>query len=279
MIAQRMGQTEGTSFQQYSAVIDWNLKFPSGLLMMARACLCGILVGSLCLPHIVSGQATQLGCERTNDLVEQFKVITTFWKQFEVAQQIVALHDNRVLQELEPWLRNEDMHQRGNAAFIFASLGDDRGFQVIKAILEDRSPQRAVFRTDDTGSPSPKLQIRADRYYAAHLFGDLKDPRAVPILVPLLKDPDVNWIVPWSLGEIGDKSAIPALIETLGDSSPDMRVLAIYALQQLKAKEALTQIRALLNDQEKTHFDGLVSVAEAAKAAVASLQEVRDKPR
>ena len=32
-------------------------------------------------------------------------------------------------------------------------------------------------------------QIRQDRYYAAHLLGDLKDPRGVPILVSLLKDP------------------------------------------------------------------------------------------
>jgi HEAT repeat protein len=245
---------------------------------MSRASLCGILLGCVCLPFIAPSQTTSPSSESTTELIEQFKVITTFWRQFEVAQQIVALHDKRVLKDLEPWLRNEDMHQRGNAAFIFASLGDDRGFQVIKAILEDRSPQRAVFRIDDAGNPSPRLQIREDRYYAAHLFGDLKDPRAVPILVPLLKDQDINWIVPWSLGEIGDKSAIPALIETLDDSSPDMRVLAIDALQQLKAKEALPKIRTLLNDQEKTHFDGLIPVAEAAKAAVASLQGSPNKP-
>lgn len=71
-----------------------------------------------------------------------------------MAKQIVALHDKSVLQELEPWLSNEDMHLRGNTAFIFASLGDDRGFQVIKAILENREPERAVFRIDDAGRPS-----------------------------------------------------------------------------------------------------------------------------
>ena len=179
-----------------------------------------------------------------------------------------------MLQDLEPWLSNEDMHARGNAAFIFASLGDDRGFQVIKAILEDRSIKRAVFMTDSTAYLSPERQIREDRYYAVHLFGDLKDPRAVPILVPLLRDPDVNWIVPWSLGEIGDKSAIPPLMETLGDNSSDMRVLAIYALEKLKAKEALPQLHALLDDDEKIHFDGDVTVAEAARAAMAKLEEI-----
>ena len=158
---------------------------------------------------------------------------------------------------------------------IFASLGDDRGFQVINSILEDRSTKRAVFEGDSTGHPSPRLQIRDDRYYAVHLFGDLKDSRAVPILVPLLKDREVNWIVPWSLGEIGDKSAIPPLIETLGDNSPDMRVLAIYALEKLQCSGSIACNSALYSkdDDEKTHFDGLGTVAEAARAAIVTLRE------
>jgi HEAT repeat protein len=181
-----------------------------------------------------------------------------------------------VLQELEPELSNMDMHRRGNAAFIFASLGDDRGFRIIKTILEGHG-EHVV---NDLSNPDPRRQIRWDgysteaRYYAAHLFGDLKDARAVPILVPLLKDKEVNWIVPWSLGEIGDKSAIPPLIEMLGDTSPDMRVLAIYALEKLKAKEALPQLRALVDDDERIHFDGLGTVAEAARAAIATLGEI-----
>ena len=187
---------------------------------MARAFgdICGISLATLCLMSTLCGQTSRYPIESASGLVEQFESTTGSWKQFEVAKKIVALHDRSVLQPLEPWLGKEDRHCRGNAAFIFASLGDDRGFQAITAILEDRSAKRAVFAFDDAGRPSPRLQIREDRYYAAHLLGDLKDPRAVPILVPLLKDEDINLIVPWSLGEIGDKSAIPPLIEMLGDS-------------------------------------------------------------
>ena len=115
-------------------------------------------------------------------------------------------------------------------------------------------------------------QIASDRYYAAHLFGDLKDVRAVPILLPLLKDRQVSWIVPWSLGEIGDRAAVAPLIETLHDSSPDMRVLSIYALQQMHAKEALPELRLLMQDDATIHFDGLGTVAEAARAAVSKLE-------
>ena len=193
---------------------------------------CGALLASICL-------LSTLFAETASGLLEQFENTTVFWEQFLVAKKIVALHDKSVLPHLEPWLRCEDMRRRGNAAFIFARLGDDRGFQVIKAILEDRSTIRAVFEIDSAGHPSPRQQIRADRYYAAHLFGDLRDMRAVPILIPLLKDEEVKLIVPWSLEEIGDTSAISALVEALGDNSLEMRAAALRSLEKLQAKEAL----------------------------------------
>jgi hypothetical protein len=201
---------------------------------MARAfsVVCGPLLASICF-------LSALFAQTPSGLVEQFENTAVFWKQFVVAKKIVGLHDKSVLPRLEPWLRCEDMRRRGNAAFVFASLGDDYGFQVIKAILEDRSTKRAVFEIDSAGHPSPRQQIRADRYYAAHLFGDLRDMRAVPILIPLLKDEQVKLIVPWSLEEIGDTSAISALIEALGDNSVEMRAAALRSLEKLQAKEAL----------------------------------------
>lgn len=196
-----------------------------------------------------------------------------FWRQFEIAKAIVAANDKSVLSQLEPWLTHEDRELRGNAAFIFARLGDPRGFDVIVALLDDRSERRAVHQISSAGGPSIYGQIRQDRYYAAHLLGDLKDPRAIPILAALLKDPDVDYIVPWSLGQIGDRSAIPPLVGTLGDSDPSMRVLAIQALVELRATDALPQLRPLLNDNARSHIDRLQSVAEVAQAAIAELQQ------
>ena len=201
---------------------------------MARAfgVICGALLTNICF-------LSTLFAQTPSGLVEQFENTTVFWEQFVVAKKIVALHDKSVLPRLEPWLRCGDMRRRGNAAFVFASLGDDHGFQVIKAILGDRSTKRAVFEIDSAGQPSPGLQIGADRYYAAHLFGDLKDARAVPILIPLLKDEDVKFIVPWSLEEIGDKSAIPPLIEALRDNNLQMRAAALRSIEKLEAREAV----------------------------------------
>ena len=124
-------------------------------------------------------------------LLEQFKSTKVFWQQFEIAKELVALHDASVLPELAGWLNHEDRHLRGNVAFVFAGLGDDRGFKVIQAILADRSDRpegQGIPTAPGNGRYHVGGQIKADRYYAVHLFGDLKDSRAVPILVPLLSD-------------------------------------------------------------------------------------------
>ncbi len=229
----------------------------------------GILV-VLLLPssNVIHGQQRP----SVSELLRQFEGERVFWRQFEVAKAIVAAKNTSVLPQLESWLTHEDRHLRGNAAFIFAGLGDPRGFDVIVAIIGDRSEARAVHKISSVGLPSIQGQISEDRYYAAHLLGDLKDPRAIPILVPLLTDPDVNYIVPWSLGQISNRSAIKPLIGSLSDPNPSIRVLAIHALVELKATDALPRLRQLLDDNARSNFDKSESVAEAAHAAIAKLQ-------
>jgi len=231
----------------------------------------------LLIPSVGRGQ----GSQPAQELLRQFENTRVFWQQFEVAKALVAAHDDTILPKLEPWLTVDDRLSRGNAAFVFAGLGDPKGFDTIVAILNDRSERTPgqgaiVFHTGpDLGTDTKLLvaaEIRQDRYYAAHLLGDLKDPRAVPILVRLLQDPDVKDIVPWSLGQIGDKSANPALIGALNDSNPNTRVLTIYALQQLGATEALPRLRELLDDTRRSTFRGQVAVSEAARAAIDKLE-------
>ena len=208
-------------------------------------------------------------------LVNQFKNETVFWKQFVIAKQIVALHDATVLGDLADWLAHDDRHVRGNVAFIFASLGDERGFPVITAILDDRSdrpPGQGQTLGSSDGRYHLSQQIRADRYYAAHLLGDLRDPRGVPILVRLLNDADVKTVVPWALAEIGDSSANQPLIDALSDEDPSFRVYVIGALEKLRAREALPRLRELQGDQEKSRLGNPITVGEAATRAIARLE-------
>jgi HEAT repeat protein len=105
------------------------------------------------------------------------------------------------------------------------------------------------------------------------LLAELKDPRAVAVLLPLLGDEDINYHVAWALGAIGDHRAIRPLVAALEDRDALMRVSAIQALEKLEATQALPQLRALLNDQAFPRAGDRVSVAETAKAAIAKLKK------
>ncbi len=212
------------------------------------------------------------GGQPVSELLKNFERASGSFYQFDCAKALVAAHDVSVLPNLEPWLTHKDRLARGNAAFVFAGLGDPRGFETIVAILNDRS------YSGIEGGYQMGAVLRQGRYSAAHLLGDLKDPRAVPILIKFLNDPDVNYIVPWSLGQIGDRSAIRPLIGVLGDKNPSMRVLSIYALEQLGATEALPRLRELLDDHQKSSFDRGVTVSEAARDAITKLESLPSSP-
>jgi len=79
--------------------------------------------------------------ERSRDnLIKEFETTKVFWQQFEVAKMLVQRGDKSVLPALESWLSNEDRHARCVAALVFASLGDDRGLEVMA--LKSRSLTR-----------------------------------------------------------------------------------------------------------------------------------------
>jgi HEAT repeat protein len=178
-----------------------------------------------------------------------------------------------------------------NAAFVFGSLGDPRGFEVIAAVLSDRYDRSegqgvsCAIRGDGKSCWSVRLQIAADHYYAVHLLGELKDPRAVPILVSYLDDPDVNYKIPWALGKIGGKSVIEGLIGALRHPSPQVRVFAIEGLEDLQAAEGLTELLPLLSDQASGSYDRAgyvkegITVSEAARHAIAALQHLPNPAR
>jgi len=208
-------------------------------------------------------------------LVEQFKQEKMFWRQFSIAAQIAERNDAGVLPSLVDWLNSDDRHIRGNVAFVFARLGDVRGFETITRILTDRSDRpegQGIAIAPSDGIYRVSGQIAADRYYAAHLLGDLRDPRGVPVLVGLLNDAEVHSIVPWALAQIGDKRAVAPLLDALDQDDPTMRVLTINALETLRATEALPRLVSLLDDHRRSNFGTQVSVSDAAKAAIAKLQ-------
>ena len=67
------------------------------------------------------------------------------------------------------------------------------------------------------------------------IWGETGDPRAVPHLVPLLKDEDVfvRNNVAQTLGDLEAREAVPSLIEALNDSEHFVRDSAITSLRKI----------------------------------------------
>ena len=210
-----------------------------------------------------------------------------FVDHVEIANEIAKVATLDDVSSLEPWLAHEDRHVRGNAAYLFAKLGDRRGLATIEGILTDYSADRHVrwqggsliFQGNGEEAMAEFLrspaaldaQTSQDRYYAVHLLGELRDPRAVDVLIPLLDRDEVNYKVAWALGEIGEMRAVPALIAALSNEDPLVRVTSIGALENLRAVRALPYLVSLFDDPAVPSAGDQVSVGTTARIAAASL--------
>ena len=147
---------------------------------------------------------------------------------------------------LEQGLKDElSAVQLAAAAGLF-SLGQTKYWDQIRQIAGSMNPEEraAALRVLGELKDSRALPILVEalknpqpsvRGAAAAALGDLGMPEAVPELKVMLKDkiPAVRTSSAVSLGELGDKSAIPALKEALEQGNPVVQAAAVSALLRL----------------------------------------------
>ena len=225
------------------------------------------------------------------ELVTRFQAEQVFWQQADLADEIAAVATLPDLAPLEAWLMHYDRHVRGNVAYLFAKLHDRRGFDTLVGILNDHSAQRTIQPpmietgiVQEGSEPvdaltawrrnpeAQKMQIITDRYYAVHLLGRLRDPRAVDVLVPLLDGDEVGYNAAWALGELGDRKAIDPLIHALSSKDAVIRVAAIGSLEKLHATNALPQLTKLFSDTAFPQAGAQVPVGTTARKAADSIR-------
>jgi len=110
-----------------------------------------------------------------------------------------------------------------------------------------------------------------DRAEALRVMADLKDPRAVPIMVELLtyKQPSVRGTAARGLGQLGQKEARGQIEQLLRDPVPAVRESAVAGLADLGGKESVPALTKVLNDAN-------VTVRAATIAALLQLGEPFD---
>ena len=138
---------------------------------------------------------------------------------------------------------------RFHAALALAQSGDGTGVMVLGEALDACSANEALCKS----------------IIAA--LGKLRDPRALPALIAHLPDVLTRVEVVQALGEIGDASGEPALIERLKtDEYVPVRLAAARALAHLGGARAVLALKwSVANEQEPR-------VAEAARAGLAELR-------
>lgn len=195
----------------------------------------------------------------TAKLLGEFLTPKVWWEQGDIGQKLVTLGDRAVVPKLLPLLQSQDRRLRSNAGRVLAGLGDDRGFFAVLAELKDTSPgtqRKTDSVTSDGKHPNFLRQMWQDRYYAAHVLGQIGDKRAVPALIETLPDKSINYQSAIILGKLGDKSAIPALRTAfqhaennrLNPNGKDMKLWAGYGLMLLDDPLGMPAVVAVLKN-------------------------------
>jgi HEAT repeat protein len=116
-----------------------------------------------------------------------------------------------------------------------------------------RSLARVNLSQVDEYIPQLKHQNDYVRQDAAAALGEIGDASAVPALIETLKDQhdNVRRTAAEALEKIGDAFAVPALIEALTDEESSVRLNATKALRKIEDGSAVHALIEVLNDRDE----------------------------
>lgn len=142
-------------------------------------------------------------------------------------------------------LKSENVMVQSEAAYYLGTLKEKSVVPVLVTFLNpDKSKElrlKAIEALGKIGEKSAvdslvKILTEGDtemRIATVTAMGKIKDPRSIPSLIALLDDKEAQVFVIWALGNIGDKSAVSALTDRLGDPDKYVRYNAAQALKKI----------------------------------------------
>lgn len=85
---------------------------------------------------------------------------------------------------------------------------------------------------------------------ALHKLGDSEDPNFIPVIVPFLYDPEptVRIAAAGALGHLGTEPAVRALCTAVKDTAGEVRLAVVKSLRSLRSSIAIPALVELLND-------------------------------
>lgn len=135
-----------------------------------------------------------------------------------------------------------------------------------------RSEVRGLF--EETKNDDPRV-----RRYLALALGRLGDRDAVPALLEAVRDeggqgrppdPETRVYALWALGAIGDQAALPELAARARDQDAGLRKTAVHALGAFAGEEATAALLAALEDAtEDVRWNAALALARRGERAAA----------
>lgn len=163
---------------------------------------------------------------------------------------------------------------------ILGWIATETSVEQLLSLLEyETLQQTALDALIDIGRANPQVLMNewsdvsgASRAYLAYIFGESECADALPLLMTVLQDKDIQVVrmAVHALGKIGSAGTLPGLVACLQDEDSEVRIAASLALTALGDKypdETFAALQPLLN-----HTD-----AEQRELAVVVLREL-DKP-
>ncbi|HEX5809151.1 MAG TPA: HEAT repeat domain-containing protein [Anaerolineales bacterium] len=192
------------------------------------------------------------------------------------AQALGALRDKRAVESLLLALKDRTMTVRQRAMVALGRIKDPRALPaLIEIVLEAKHESYdAVQAIRKFGKKAlPELVIVFER--TGHrelmlLLIGMKYERAFDLILKMMESPDVSQRLTaiGELGKLGDKKAIPYLLEQINQGDPVIQSEAVGALAKLRAVETIPLLLDLLKDDELygPHASVYHAVTEAFQA-------------
>jgi HEAT repeat protein len=132
-----------------------------------------------------------------------------------------------------------------------------------------RSSREELKLADASDHQDPRI-----RRFLALTMGHMGDKRAVPALVEGLDDPDLESRIYtlWALGMIGDNAAVPGILAELKNDDPAIRKTAAYVLGIIKDPSAIHDLQVALNDsKDEVRWNAAMALAQLNDASGSDL--------
>lgn len=222
------------------------------------------------------------------------------WRRARAAVMLGRMGSRRAVSALIRALHDPSPEVRAMAAHSLAAIGDPRAVAGLAAALTDSSGWTSstlaadligmgaevvpvlveiVRRGERRDSDAPEAAITAVR-----VLGEIRDPRATPALLDLLRrseDLDLRARAASALGNIGGPEAARALVEALTDPAWQVRAQAATGLGALGDTQTVAALERTIHDESwwvrRNCAEALGRLGAPGRRALRRLADSRDR--